>query len=339
MDKNIKKADINKVFRKEFTKSYNSNFKIAVYIRDAYDKLERQYQNYRIKYYNFDITEFYIDDAASKKYNSFKKMIQDAEADKFQVIIMRDYFMFENIDIMVDTIRKLRKLSRPVGIYFEKECRMSFDLPDFYVNSLKNDFERKLKERFIYDEISLPDSPLPPIIEQYKNAHSLDFGEVLSIRKIPQKTAIYLYIPNKNNERRYAEYLERCKSLINLKNEWEYVGTYVDVGSYDVFNEMMEKCKNEEIDCIITKSVCCFRKNISDTINVIKLLSDLSSPVGIYFETENIYTLNSNGIAYFDFFQKVIAQETKNKSKSMADSISHFDTKTDKGGDTDGNNK
>ena len=60
------------------------------------------------------------------------------------------------------------------------------------------------------------------------------------------------------------------------------------------FNRMIDDCRAGKIDLIITKSVSRFARNLVDAISIVRELSQLRPPVAVYFETENIFTLDKD---------------------------------------------
>ena len=52
--------------------------------------------------------------------------------------------------------------------------------------------------------------------------------------------------------------------------------------------------KHGKVDYIITKSISRFARNTADALECVHELQRLRPPVGIFFERENIDTLNSN---------------------------------------------
>ena len=90
--------------------------------------------------------------------------------------------------------------------------------------------------------------------------------------------------------------------LITSKPGWTLAGIYADEAISGTsrakrkqFNIMMEDAMNGRIDYIVTKSISRFARNTVDTLNCVRQLRQLSPPVGIYFEKENIDTLDATG--------------------------------------------
>lgn len=104
---------------------------------------------------------------------------------------------------------------------------------------------------------------------------------------------------------------------------WVCVGIYVDAGitgtSYSrrtEFQKMIADCKDKKIDCILTKSVSRFARNTIDALNVIRELKDIG--VGIFFERENVWTLDSKGEFLITLLTSLAQEEARSISENTA---------------------
>lgn len=109
---------------------------------------------------------------------------------------------------------------------------------------------------------------------------------------------------------------------------WKLVDIYADEGisgtslqHRDAFMRMISDCKAGKIDLIVTKSVSRFARNVLDCIGYVRQLAAMQPPIGIFFETENIYTLNSNSEMSLSFISTLAQEESHNKSEIMNASI------------------
>lgn len=109
---------------------------------------------------------------------------------------------------------------------------------------------------------------------------------------------------------------------------WELVGIYADEGisgtsmkHRDAFNRMMADCKAGKIDLIITKSVSRFARNIVDCIANVRELAALPKPVGVFFETEHIDTLDNVSEMMLAVLSAAAQEESHTKSEIMNISI------------------
>lgn len=89
----------------------------------------------------------------------------------------------------------------------------------------------------------------------------------------------------------------------------------------DAFIKMIKDCQDGNIDLIVTKTVARFARNILDCIGHVRQLATLHPPVGIFFETGNIYTLNGNSEMLLSFMATIAQEESHNKSEIMNSSI------------------
>lgn len=112
--------------------------------------------------------------------------------------------------------------------------------------------------------------------------------------------------------------------LIKKKPGWMFAGIYADEGisgtcrfKRDEFNRMMEDAMAGKIDYIVTKSISRFARNTIDTLDCVRKLKNLTPPVGVYFEKENVDTLDSTGEVILTIYS-ALAQE---ESQSISDNI------------------
>lgn len=116
--------------------------------------------------------------------------------------------------------------------------------------------------------------------------------------------------------------------FIKSHEGWVYVDIYADEGisgtslnHRDSFIKMIEDCEAGKIDLIITKSVARFARNTLDCLAYVRKLKSLPHPVGIFFETENIYTLDSRSEMALSFIATMAQEESHIKSDIMNTSI------------------
>ena len=132
---------------------------------------------------------------------------------------------------------------------------------------------------------------------------STDNDEQLSSFELQQKHYRQLALDHPNWDLRRI-YADEGISGTSLKNRTE-------------FNEMIEACKRGEYDLVITKSVSRFARNLVDCISLIRMLKGLTPPVGVYFETDNLYTLSENTEFMLSFLATFAQEESVKKSEAM----------------------
>ena len=111
---------------------------------------------------------------------------------------------------------------------------------------------------------------------------------------------------------------------------WELVGIYADEGisgtslaHREEFHRMLDDCNAGKIDLIITKSISRFARNTVDSISTVRQLAQLKRPVGVLFETENLFTLNQTSEMILTVLSAAAQEESHTKSEIMNISIEH----------------
>jgi site-specific DNA recombinase len=118
------------------------------------------------------------------------------------------------------------------------------------------------------------------------------------------------------------------RKLAEEHPNWDLSRIYADEGisgtslkNRDAFNEMIAACKEHEYDLIVTKSVSRFARNLVDCVSLIRTLKGLNPPVGVYFETDNLYTLSENSEFMLSFLATFAQEESVKRSEAMNWSI------------------
>ena len=113
---------------------------------------------------------------------------------------------------------------------------------------------------------------------------------------------------------------------IEDKPNWEMQEIYSDEGKSgtsmrhrDEFKRMIENARQKKFDMIICASVSRFARNVSDCLDQVLELKTMnpSHPIGVYFETENIYTLNPDSEQALGIHALLADWESANKSRRM----------------------
>ena len=127
-----------------------------------------------------------------------------------------------------------------------------------------------------------------------------------------------------NQASSYELQVQNYTKMIQENEEWEFAGIFADEGisgtstlHREHFLEMIEKCKAGEIDLIITKQVSRFARNVLDSLNYIFMLRKLDPPVGVYFETEHLNTLDKSSDMVITVLSLVAQSESEQKSNSL----------------------
>ncbi|WP_161950182.1 recombinase family protein, partial [Streptococcus suis] len=81
------------------------------------------------------------------------------------------------------------------------------------------------------------------------------------------------------------------------------------------FKAMVEDALNGKIDLIITKSVSRFARNTVDSLTTVRQLKEVG--VEIYFEKENIWTLDSKGELLITIMSSLAQEESRSISENV----------------------
>lgn len=118
--------------------------------------------------------------------------------------------------------------------------------------------------------------------------------------------------------------------------DFEYVDDYYGRGKNSPLfhlNALMEDCKDGRIGLILTYSCKYFTRNSEEALATVRHLLSLPEPIGIYFEYENIYTLDDPNqaklkaaLAHWDYEQKL-----RQRKRVLASRIAHKKTITGEG--------
>ena len=118
------------------------------------------------------------------------------------------------------------------------------------------------------------------------------------------------------------------EEMIKEHEGWALVDLYADEGisgtslqRREDFKRMIIDCKAGKIDLVVTKSVSRFARNIVDCIAKVRELANLAPPVGVFFETEHIYTLDNTSEMMLAVLSAAAQEESHTKSEIMNISI------------------
>lgn len=146
----------------------------------------------------------------------------------------------------------------------------------------------------------------------------------------PQRVAVYARVSTDDPRQTSSYELQKnhYEDVVKHHPGWQLINIYADEGisgtslkHRDAFVQMISDCKEGKIDLILTKSVSRFARNILDCIGYARQLAAMHPPIGIFFETERIFTLNSNSEMSLSFIATLAQEESHTKSEIMNASI------------------
>lgn len=119
-------------------------------------------------------------------------------------------------------------------------------------------------------------------------------------------------------EAQVAYYTDYIKS----RDDWEFVAIYTDEGisatntkKREGFKAMIADALAGKIDLIVTKSVSRFARNTIDSLTTVRQLKE--EGIEIYFEKENIWTLDSKGELLITIMSSLAQEESRSISENV----------------------
>ena len=180
------------------------------------------------------------------------------------------------------------------------------------------DQKNKIRER--YKGVSLDELDVIPALPQ---------EDIFAVEN-EQRVAVYARVSTDDPRQTSSYELQKnhYHDVISKSPNWKLVQIYADEGisgtslqHRDQFKLMIEDCKQGNIDLIVTKSVSRFARNVVDCIGYVRELLALPHPVGVFYETERLNTVDPKSEMVLSFMATLAQEESHTKSEIMNASI------------------
>ncbi|MFQ7244202.1 MAG: recombinase family protein [[Eubacterium] siraeum] len=141
--------------------------------------------------------------------------------------------------------------------------------------------------------------------------------------KKKRRTAAYARVSTDSEEQltSYNAQVDHYTKYIKGRDDWEFVAVYTDEGitgtntkHREGFKRMVQDALDGKIDLIVTKSVSRFARNTVDSLTTVRQLKEKG--VEIYFEKENIWTLDSKGELLITIMSSLAQEESRSISEN-----------------------
>lgn len=158
------------------------------------------------------------------------------------------------------------------------------------------------------------------VIQSRVNLPFMSYGSEYRKRRV----AAYARVSTDSDEQlsSYEAQVNFYTRHINSNPEWEFVIVYTDEGisgtnmkKRDGFNRMIADALDGKIDLILTKSISRFARNTVDSLVTVRKLKEKG--VEIYFEKENIYTLDAKGEVLITIMSSLAQEESRSISENV----------------------
>lgn len=168
----------------------------------------------------------------------------------------------------------------------------------------------------------------PDIAERLQSSMESEFTKLFTPEE-PQdniRVAAYCRVStgDESQQTSYTTQKAFYKDLITRKPGWIFAGIYADEAKSgtnrehrEEFNRMIKDAMDGKLDYIVTKSISRFARNTIDSLTCTRELRKLKPPVGIYFEKENIDTLDAKG----ELILTILSALAQDESRSISDNI------------------
>lgn len=198
------------------------------------------------------------------------------------------------------------------GMLQEEENTMEWRPQDADREMVKRQIRDRVRSAKVADNaVFIPARPEPKVYDDgqkmvaaYTRVSTLSTEQVSSIE---------------NQTRFYTEKIEKNPN-------WTLQKIYSDEGKSGTsmkkrtaFRQMLQDARDNKMDLILCASVSRFARNVSDCMEQVRELrtQNPSHPVGVYFETENIYTLDPASHQALSMHAMLADWESANKSRRM----------------------
>lgn len=147
---------------------------------------------------------------------------------------------------------------------------------------------------------------------------------------VHQRVAVYVRVSTDNlgQETSYELQKNYYEEFVLKHPNWSLVKIYADKGISGTstkhrvaLNQMLADSRAGKIDLIITKSVSRLARNTVDCITMVRNLAELRNPVGVFFESECIFSLNEDTSMPLSFLASIAENESRIRSRSMEVSL------------------
>lgn len=149
-----------------------------------------------------------------------------------------------------------------------------------------------------------------PALAEWKNKPG-----TVSVKK---RVAAYARVSTEKEEQENSLEAQKAyfRYLIQSRPDWEDAGLYSDEGisgvsfhNREAFKRMIEDALAGKIDLILTKSLSRFARNTVDALQTIRSLKNAG--VAVYFEKEDINTLDSKGELLITLMSSFAQEESR----------------------------
>ena len=145
-----------------------------------------------------------------------------------------------------------------------------------------------------------------------------------AIYDIPMRVTYYARVSSESDEQlnSLGNQITYYEDLIKRNQNWTFVPGYIDEGLSGIstkkrenFNRMIDDACEDKFDLVITKEISRFARNTLDSIQFTRQL--LSSGVGVFFQNDNINTLDEDSELRLSIMSSIAQDELRKLSSRV----------------------
>lgn len=142
-------------------------------------------------------------------------------------------------------------------------------------------------------------------------------------RRLEKKVAIYCRVSTNDMEQlnSLTNQISALTRMVATVDQWRLVDAYIDIASAKSksprkdFIRMIDDCKKNKIDIVITKSLSRFGRDTIDTLEALKELRE--SNVRVIFEQENLDTVETDSSLMISIVESFAQAENESRSQNI----------------------
>nr|WP_223804475.1 recombinase family protein [Lactococcus sp. S-13] len=151
------------------------------------------------------------------------------------------------------------------------------------------------------------------------------FNQTAITQMKKRRVAAYARVSTEQEEQQtsYEAQIDYYTTYIQGREDWDFAGMYSDEGITATntkkrigFQKMITDALDGKIDLIVTKSVSRFARNTVDSLTTVRQLKEKG--VEIFFEKENIWTLDSKGELLITIMSSLAQEESRSISENVS---------------------
>jgi DNA invertase Pin-like site-specific DNA recombinase len=141
------------------------------------------------------------------------------------------------------------------------------------------------------------------------------------------KVAAYIRVSTESDQQEISLKTQYTYFLYYILRDPQYIlaDIYIDDGKSGLttkgrteFNRLIDDCVAGKVNLIITKSLSRFARNTLDTLEYLNLLKNLDPPVNVWFQKENLYSLDEKSDLLIKLLSVIGQEESLNMGESIA---------------------